>query len=92
MVSSFFVILSSRFGKKKEDKSKVSKNKLEALSEEELERIPNTSDRYESYGNGFLVLFHTPKEGKRTEKSQKILWVLNLTDSLSNNWLIKGLP
>ncbi|XP_056883337.1 par-3 family cell polarity regulator beta a isoform X3 [Takifugu flavidus] len=39
-----------RFGKKKEDKSKASKNKLEALSEEELEKIPNTSDRYQNYG------------------------------------------
>uniref|UniRef100_H3DAL5 PDZ domain-containing protein n=1 Tax=Tetraodon nigroviridis TaxID=99883 RepID=H3DAL5_TETNG len=37
----------SRFGKKKEDKSKASKNKLEALSEEELERIPNTTDGYD---------------------------------------------
>ncbi|CAG06694.1 unnamed protein product, partial [Tetraodon nigroviridis] len=36
-----------RFGKKKEDKSKASKNKLEALSEEELERIPNTTDGYD---------------------------------------------
>lgn len=42
-----FILFLSRFGKKKEDKSKASKNKLEALSEEELEKIPNTSDRYE---------------------------------------------
>ncbi|XP_034073227.1 par-3 family cell polarity regulator beta a [Gymnodraco acuticeps] len=40
-----------RFGKKKEDKSKdagkSSKNKLEALSEEELDRIPDQRDGYE---------------------------------------------
>lgn len=43
----------SRFGKKKEDKSKdaakASKNKLEALSEEELDRIPDSRDGYESW-------------------------------------------
>ncbi|XP_044201364.1 par-3 family cell polarity regulator beta a isoform X3 [Thunnus albacares] len=40
-----------RFGKKKEDKSKdaakISKNKLEALSEEELDRIPDNRDGYD---------------------------------------------
>ncbi|KAM7375106.1 hypothetical protein PAMA_014271 [Pampus argenteus] len=40
-----------RFGKKKEDKSKdaakTSKNKLEALSEEELDRIPDNRDGYD---------------------------------------------
>uniref|UniRef100_A0A3Q1GBG0 Partitioning defective 3 homolog B-like n=1 Tax=Acanthochromis polyacanthus TaxID=80966 RepID=A0A3Q1GBG0_9TELE len=40
-----------RFGKKKEDKSKdaakTSKNKLEALSEEELDRIPDSRDGYD---------------------------------------------
>ncbi|XP_069376711.1 par-3 family cell polarity regulator beta a isoform X2 [Paralichthys olivaceus] len=40
-----------RFGKKKEDKSKegakASKSKLEALSEEELGRIPDTKDGYD---------------------------------------------
>ncbi|KAM9328034.1 par-3 family cell polarity regulator beta a isoform 2-T2 [Pholidichthys leucotaenia] len=40
-----------RFGKKKEDKSKdlakAAKNKLEALSEEELERIPDSRDGYD---------------------------------------------
>ncbi|XP_060923246.1 par-3 family cell polarity regulator beta a [Limanda limanda] len=40
-----------RFGKKKEDKSKdaakASKSKLEALSEEELGRIPDTRDGYD---------------------------------------------
>lgn len=41
-----FILFLTRFGKKKEDKSKA-KNKLEALSEEELEKVPNTSDRYE---------------------------------------------
>ncbi|XP_026157654.1 par-3 family cell polarity regulator beta a isoform X2 [Mastacembelus armatus] len=39
-----------RFGKKKEDKSKdaakASKNKLEALSEEELDRLPDNRDGY----------------------------------------------
>lgn len=50
----FVVVILSRFGKKKEDKSKASKNKLEALSEEELERIPNTTDGYESSGNSFV--------------------------------------
>lgn len=42
----------SRFGKKKEDKSKdaakMAKNKLEALSEEELDRIPDSRDGYGS--------------------------------------------
>ena len=42
------MLLSSRFGKKKDDKSKdaakASKAKLEALSEEELERIPDKRD------------------------------------------------
>lgn len=42
----------ARFGKKKDDKSKegakASKNKLEALSEEELDRIPDNRDGYES--------------------------------------------
>lgn len=41
----------SRFGKKKEDKSKdatkASKSKLEALSEEELGRIPDSRDGYD---------------------------------------------
>ncbi|KAK2856840.1 hypothetical protein Q5P01_005575 [Channa striata] len=40
-----------RFGKKKEDKSKEpakgTKNKLEALSEEELERVPDSRDGYD---------------------------------------------
>uniref|UniRef100_A0A8C4GZ81 PDZ domain-containing protein n=1 Tax=Dicentrarchus labrax TaxID=13489 RepID=A0A8C4GZ81_DICLA len=40
-----------RFGKKKDDKSKdaakASKNKLEALSEEELDRIPDNRDGYD---------------------------------------------
>ncbi|XP_068165619.1 par-3 family cell polarity regulator beta a isoform X2 [Antennarius striatus] len=40
-----------RFGRKKDDKSKdaakASKSKLEALSEEELERIPDSRDGYE---------------------------------------------
>ncbi|XP_054864521.1 par-3 family cell polarity regulator beta a isoform X2 [Amphiprion ocellaris] len=40
-----------RFGKKKEDKSKdaakTSKSKLEALSEEELDRIPDSRDGYD---------------------------------------------
>lgn len=52
----------SRFGKKKEDKSKdaakASKSKLEALSEEELDRVPDNRDRYESgVGGMFLVFF-----------------------------------
>lgn len=42
----------SRFGKKKEDKNKdatkTSKNKLEALSEEELDRMPDSRDGYVS--------------------------------------------
>lgn len=50
----------SRFGKKKEDKSKdaakASKSKLEALSEEELDRIPDNRDGYES-GVGGIYLF-----------------------------------
>lgn len=44
--------MSSRFGKKKDDKSKdaakASKSKLEALSEEDLDRIPDNRDGYES--------------------------------------------
>lgn len=52
----------SRFGKKKEDKSKdaakASKSKLEALSEEELDRIPDNRDRYESdVGRMFFFCF-----------------------------------
>lgn len=47
----FFLML-FRFGKKKEDKNKdaakTSKNKLEALSEEELDRMPDSRDGYES--------------------------------------------
>ncbi|XP_069554508.1 par-3 family cell polarity regulator beta a isoform X1 [Brachyistius frenatus] len=42
-----------RFGKKKEDKSKdaakASKNKLDALSEEELDRIPDSRDGYDPH-------------------------------------------
>ncbi|XP_035006506.2 par-3 family cell polarity regulator beta a isoform X1 [Hippoglossus stenolepis] len=52
-----------RFGKKKEDKSKdaakASKSKLEALSEEELGRIPDTKDgydpRYAEFHSGHLT-------------------------------------
>lgn len=44
-------LMLSRFGKKKEDKSKdamkASKSKLEALSEEELDKIPDSRDGYE---------------------------------------------
>lgn len=53
----------ARFGKKKDDKSKeaakASKNKLEALSEEELDRIPDNRDGYESDVGGIrlFVLF-----------------------------------
>ncbi|KAM9334419.1 par-3 family cell polarity regulator beta a [Symphorus nematophorus] len=36
-----------RFGKKKEDKNKVSKSKLEAVSEDELDRIPDNRDGYD---------------------------------------------
>lgn len=47
-----FLLMFSRFGKKKEDKNKdatkTSKNKLEALSEEELDRMPDSRDGYES--------------------------------------------
>lgn len=45
------LLVLSRFGKKKEDKSKdagkSSKTKLEALSEEELDRIPPQRDGYD---------------------------------------------
>lgn len=55
---------SSRFGKKKDDKSKEaakgSKSKLEALSEEELDRIPDSRDGYESDVGGIhLCCFPT---------------------------------
>lgn len=44
---------SCRFGKKKEDKSKDpakgSKNRLEALSEEELDRIPDSRERQDTH-------------------------------------------
>lgn len=53
-IINFFIVflnasfVSSRFGKKKDDKSKDpakgSKNRLEALSEEELDRIPDRRD------------------------------------------------
>lgn len=68
-----FILFLSRFGKKKEDKSKASKNKLEALSEEELEKIPNTSDRYEAEvgRKNLLVFFHHPKERSSTKKARK---------------------
>ncbi|XP_037552671.1 par-3 family cell polarity regulator beta a [Nematolebias whitei] len=36
-----------RFGKKKDDKSKGSKNKLDVLSEEELDRVPDSRDSYD---------------------------------------------
>ncbi|XP_037124365.1 partitioning defective 3 homolog B-like [Syngnathus acus] len=36
-----------RFGKKKDDKSKVAKNKLEAWSEEEVDRFPDNSESYD---------------------------------------------
>lgn len=51
--------MSSRFGKKKDDKSKdaakASKSKLEALSEEELDRIPDNRDGYESDVGGIRL-------------------------------------
>lgn len=51
----------SRFGKKKEDKSKdaakASKSKLEALSEEELDRIPDNRDGYESGVGGIFIFY-----------------------------------
>ncbi|KAM3585463.1 uncharacterized protein V6R79_018086 [Siganus canaliculatus] len=36
-----------RFGKKKDDKSKASKSKLDALSEEELDRIPDSRNGFD---------------------------------------------
>lgn len=49
----------SRFGKKKDNKSndaaKASKGKLDALSEEELDRIPDNRDGYESDMCGICV-------------------------------------
>lgn len=49
-----------RFGKKKDDKSKdtvkASKGKLEALSEEELDRIPDDRDGYESVWGFFYIV------------------------------------
>lgn len=48
--------MSFRFGKRKDDKSKdatkMSKHKLEALSEEELDRLPNSRDGYGSEAGG----------------------------------------
>lgn len=67
-ILNFCVSVSSsfRFGKKKDDKSKEaakgSKSKLEALSEEELDRIPDSRDGYESDVGGIhlcVVFPHT---------------------------------
>ncbi len=53
----FFLLF--RFGRKKDDKSKdaakASKSKLEALSEEELDRIPDNRDGYESDVGGIRL-------------------------------------
>lgn len=67
----------TRFGKKKDDKSKdaakASKAKLEALSEEELDRIPDKRDGYESDAGGIYLwvvvvfvffFFHSLVKGK----------------------------
>lgn len=78
--------VSSRFGKKKDDKSKdaakASRNKLEALSEEELDRIPDSRDGYDSDVGGMHLLcwfdvsnvskekgFTTQKSARRARKS-----------------------
>lgn len=63
--------VSSRFGKKKDDKSKdaakASRSKLEALSEEELDRIPDSRDGYDSRcgRNASLCWFWCVKSVKR---------------------------
>ncbi len=67
----------SRFGKKKDDKSKdaakASKGKLEALSEEELDRIPDNRDGYESHLVSVLVCSHfrVSKEREREPESSR---------------------
>lgn len=59
LVASVSLFVLSRFGKKKDDKSKdaakASKNKLEALSEEELDRIPDHRDGYVSDVGGIRL-------------------------------------
>lgn len=71
--------LSSRFGKKKDEKTKdaakASKSKLEALSEEELDRNQDNRDRYGSDVGGVLLCVGFSQSGvlKATEdRIQKV--------------------
>lgn len=85
--------MSPRFGKKKDDKSKeaakASKSKLEALSEEELDRVPDSRDGYGSpcckNTRGF-----TTRASKFTPSQESICWrSKGLIDTLAGRlWII----
>lgn len=74
--------MSSRFGKRKDDKSKdaakMSKNKLEALSEEELDRLPNSRDGYGSEAGGTRLCVGVKNTEKKTKHNIKCIYILCL--------------